>query len=156
MCHCPSKLRIASSATSKSAVSRKFVAMTETALAELLSQDLSGLDQYLGMSTVSIGESMRFAQLPREASTTKPFEAGSMVLVTIENDLVISNQLAQRVLSQWQANGSQVEEFVFDAKFGLPHDVIDIHQRKANPDLVYPVMIDLVEGRTPLLPSLGQ
>jgi putative transposase len=33
-----------SSATSKSAVSRKFVAMTETALAELHSQDLSGLD----------------------------------------------------------------------------------------------------------------
>jgi hypothetical protein len=32
-----------SSVTSKSAVSRKFVAMTETALAELLSQDLSGL-----------------------------------------------------------------------------------------------------------------
>ena len=33
-----------SSATSKSAVSHRFVAMTETALAELLSQDLSGLD----------------------------------------------------------------------------------------------------------------
>jgi putative transposase len=32
------------SATSKSAVSRKFVAMTETALAELLSRDLSGLE----------------------------------------------------------------------------------------------------------------
>ena len=32
------------SATSKSAVSRKFVARTETALAELLSRDLSGLD----------------------------------------------------------------------------------------------------------------
>lgn len=31
-------------ATSKSAVSRKFVAMTETALAELLAKDLSGLD----------------------------------------------------------------------------------------------------------------
>jgi hypothetical protein len=33
-----------SSATSKSAVSRRFVVMTETALAGLLSQDLSGLD----------------------------------------------------------------------------------------------------------------
>ena len=33
-----------STATSKSAVSRKFVAMTETALADLLSKDLSGLD----------------------------------------------------------------------------------------------------------------
>ncbi len=112
--------------------------------------------QYLGMSTISIGESMRFAQLPREASLTKPFQAGSMVLVTVENDLVVSNPLAQRVISQWEANGSQVDEFIFDAKFGLPHDVIDIHQRKANPDLVYPVMIDLVEGRTPLVPSVGQ
>jgi len=33
-----------SSATSKSTVSRRFVAMTETALAELLAADLSGLD----------------------------------------------------------------------------------------------------------------
>jgi putative transposase len=33
-----------SSATSKSAVSRRFVTMTETALAQLLSRDLSGLD----------------------------------------------------------------------------------------------------------------
>jgi len=33
-----------SSATGRSAVSRRFVAMTETALAELLSRDLSGLD----------------------------------------------------------------------------------------------------------------
>ena len=33
-----------SSATSKSAVSRRFVAMTQTALAELLSRELSGLD----------------------------------------------------------------------------------------------------------------
>jgi putative transposase len=34
----------ASRSTSKSAVSRKFVAMTETALADLLAQDLTGLD----------------------------------------------------------------------------------------------------------------
>jgi putative transposase len=38
------QVRETSSATSKSAVSRRFVAMTETALADLLSRDLSGLD----------------------------------------------------------------------------------------------------------------
>jgi len=38
------KITETSSATSKSAVSRKFVAMTETALAGLLSKELSGLD----------------------------------------------------------------------------------------------------------------
>jgi putative transposase len=38
------KITETSTATSKSAVSRRFVAMTETALAELLSRDLSELD----------------------------------------------------------------------------------------------------------------
>jgi pimeloyl-ACP methyl ester carboxylesterase len=108
--------------------------------------------QYLGMSTMGIGESMLFAQAPREASLTQPVGAGAIVLVTVENDLVVSNQMAQRILSHWEANGAQVDEFVFDAELGLPHDVIDIHQKKANPNLVYPVMIDLVEGRTPQLP----
>jgi hypothetical protein len=39
-----SSVEQASSGTSKSAVSRRFVARTEHALAELLAQDLSGLD----------------------------------------------------------------------------------------------------------------
>jgi pimeloyl-ACP methyl ester carboxylesterase len=108
--------------------------------------------QYLGMSTMGIGESMRFAQVPREASLTGPLGAGSVVLVTVENDIVVSNRLAHKVLAQWETNGAKAEKFMFDAKFGLPHDVIDVHQVKANPDLVYPVMIDLVEGRTPVLP----
>ena len=112
--------------------------------------------QYLGMSTTGIGESMRFAQLPREASLSQPLGAGAIVLVTVENDLVVSNQMAQRILSQWEANGAQVDEFIFDSEFGLPHDVIDIHQNKANPNLVYPIMIDLIEGRTPLIPPVGQ
>lgn len=75
-----------------------------------------------------------------------------MVLVTVENDSVVSNQMAQQVLTQWEADGADTDEFVFDAKFGLPHDVIDIHQTKGNPELVYPILIDLVEGRTPTIP----
>jgi putative transposase len=38
------QVELDATSTSKSAVSRKFVAMTETALADLLAQDLSGLD----------------------------------------------------------------------------------------------------------------
>ena len=48
----------AAKSTSKSAVSRKFVAMTETALAELLAADLSGLDLVaLMVDGVHFGES---------------------------------------------------------------------------------------------------
>ena len=64
--------------------------------------------QYLGMSSMGIGELMRFAQLPREASVTQPLGAGAIVLVTVENDLVVSNQMAQRSIipmgSKWGAS----------------------------------------------------
>jgi pimeloyl-ACP methyl ester carboxylesterase len=108
--------------------------------------------QYLGTATQGIGESMRFAQVPRQASLIEPMRAGSVVLVTVENDSVVSNQMAHQVFAQWKANGANADEFIFDAEFGLPHDVIDIHQEKGNPELVYPFLIDLVEGRTPVIP----
>jgi pimeloyl-ACP methyl ester carboxylesterase len=108
--------------------------------------------QYLGTATIGIGESMRFAQVPRQASFTEPIRAGLVVLVTVENDSVVSNQMAHQVLAQWEANGANAEEFVFPAELDLPHDVIDIHQVKGNPELVYPILIDLVEGRTPVIP----
>ncbi|HBY08102.1 MAG TPA: hypothetical protein DEH22_10070 [Chloroflexi bacterium] len=109
--------------------------------------------QYLGTATTGIGESMRFAQVPRQAAAQSPIRVGSVVLVTVENDSVVSNQMAHRVLAQWKANGANVEEFVFPAELGLPHDVVDIHQAKGNPELVYPILIDLVEGRAPVIGS---
>jgi len=108
--------------------------------------------QYLGMSSLGIGESMRFAEVPEKASLKEPIRAGSVVIVTNENDNTISNPLARRVLAQWKANGSNAEEFVIDKKYGLPHDVIDPYQNGSNPELIYPLMIDLIEGRTPVMP----
>jgi len=108
--------------------------------------------QYLGMSSLGIGETMRFAEVPEKASLTEPIRAGSVILVTNENDNTISNPFARRVLEQWKAHGANAEEFVIDKKYGLPHDVIDIHQNGSDPELIYPLMIDLVEGRTPVMP----
>jgi len=108
--------------------------------------------QYLGMSSLGIGESMRFAEAPEKASLKEPIRAGSVVLVTNENDNTISNPFARKVLSQWKAHGSNADEFVIDKKYGLPHDVIDIHQNGSDPELIYPLMIDLIEGRTPVMP----
>jgi len=108
--------------------------------------------QYLGMSSLGIGETMRFAEVPEKASLREPIRAGSVVLVTNDNDNTISNPFARKVLSQWKAHGSNANEFVIDKKYGLPHDVIDIHQNGSDPELIYPIMIDLIEGRTPVMP----
>ncbi len=108
--------------------------------------------QYLGMSSLGIGESMRFANIAINESSKVPISAGSVVLVTNDNDDTISNPLARRVLAQWNAQGSKADEFVIDEKYGLPHDVIDIHQNGSDPELIYPLLIDLIEGRTPVMP----
>lgn len=108
--------------------------------------------QYLGMSSLGIGESMRFSSIPSKQSSKEPIRAGSVVLVTNENDNTISNPLARKVLAQWEEHGSKAEEFVIDKKYGLPHDVIDTHQNGSDPELIYPIMIDLIEGRIPVMP----
>lgn len=73
-------------ATSKSAVSRKFVAMTETALAELLTKDLSGLDLVAllvdgvhfakTLSVVALGIDIERCQAPVGPGGGRPAERG--------------------------------------------------------------------------------
>jgi len=104
------------------------------------------------MSSLGIGKSMRFAEVPEKASSTEPIRAGSVVLVTSDNDNTISNPLARKVLARWKGHGSDAEEFVINKKYGLPHDVIDPYQNGSNPELIYPMMIDLIEGRIPVIP----
>src|SRR5919197_362469 len=78
----------AASGTSKSAVSRRFVAMTETALAELLTRDLSALDLvclmvdgvHFGEHTcvVALDAEAQLSTLARELDKTHPGGAASL------------------------------------------------------------------------------
>jgi pimeloyl-ACP methyl ester carboxylesterase len=107
---------------------------------------------YLGMSSKSVGETIRFGEVVRRAAQDHPMLAGSLVLVTNDDDLVVSNSMSRAVLKQWLSNGANATEFIFDAKYGLPHDIVDIHQTNQNTEFTYPILFDLVEGRTPSLP----
>jgi putative transposase len=82
----------AARSTSKSAVSRKFVAMTETALAELLAADLSGLDLVaLMVDGVHFGESVCIVALGIDEQGTKhplALVEGSTENATVVTDLL--------------------------------------------------------------------
>jgi pimeloyl-ACP methyl ester carboxylesterase len=108
--------------------------------------------QYQGMSSKGVGESMRFAQVARQGAATSPMAAGTFLLVTNENDVAVSNRVARQVNEMRRGLGAEVDEFIFDKEYGLPHDVIDVHQPTSDPEFVYPILIDLMEGRAPTLP----
>ena len=82
----------AARSTSKSAVSRKFVAMTETALAELLAADLSGLDLVaLMVDGVHFGESVCVVALGIDIDGTK--HPLALVEGATENATVVTDLL---------------------------------------------------------------
>jgi hypothetical protein len=91
-----------SSATSKSAVSRRFVAMTETALAELLSQDLSHDDA--GPTPAATEASItRFAELVARAVVAgyRNQQNGQPLGDVSRRPLSIESLLDGRVLDEW-------------------------------------------------------
>ncbi len=107
---------------------------------------------YPGNSTRGLAEFLRFGEAVRQTALLQPPLVKSILLVTIENDLVVDNDYARAVMALWRAHGATIDEFEFDAKYGLAHDMIDVSQRDQPIEWTYPALIDLMEGRTPTLP----
>jgi hypothetical protein len=59
---------------------------------------------------------------------------------------VINHQLVALLAARWRSHGqARVDEYVFDAEEQLGHDIIDPLQKTAKPELVYPVLQQLIE-----------
>ena len=107
---------------------------------------------YKGNTSKAIGETMRLGEAVRRTAVNNPMLAGSVVMVNNNKDAVVSNTMSRAILDLWRSHGADAQEFVFDVKHGLAHDVVDIHDPFHNIELVYPTLFDLMEGRTPVLP----
>ncbi len=106
---------------------------------------------YKGNTTKAIGETMRLGEAVRRTAVNNPMLAGSLVMVNNNKDAIVSNTMSRAMLELWRSHGADAQEFVFDVKYGLAHDVVDVHDPAHNTELVYPVLFDLMEGRKPTL-----
>jgi esterase/lipase len=105
---------------------------------------------YFGISTRAIGETLRFgASVMASAEDAAPV-VRDITLVVNENDHTIDPGSALRLAQLWRSrDSSSTMIYRFERKFGLPHDVIDATQKCGMPDIVYPVLIALMEKRAP-------
>lgn len=100
---------------------------------------------YVRKASRSLGELMLLGEcVLREARRSRP-AAGEVVLVSNPADFVINHQLVALLAARWRGHGASVSEYVFDAEEHLGHDIIDPLQKAAKPDLVYPVLQQLIE-----------
>lgn len=72
-----------------------------------------------------------------------------LLLVSNNADGAISNAATEAFADVWRGSGAAVRTYAFPADLALDHDVIDPNHPEQRVELVYPVLIDLIEGRTP-------
>lgn len=100
---------------------------------------------YLGYSSRSIGEVMRFGKsIMKSAKQEKP-AAQSILMVTNAADTAVNSKMNRELVNFWRANGyDQLEEYEFSADKKLIHDIMDPQQVQQQTALVYPILLDLI------------
>ncbi len=88
------------------------------------------------------------------ARTERP-AAQRIWMISNDADLAVSNSAAATLVRRWRDNGaSSVQAFRFPRQMKLFHDVVDPLQPNANPDLVHPMLEQIiVDGTPPSVPS---
>ena len=103
---------------------------------------------YPRWSTKALGEIMRLgARIRSEAKLTAP-AAQRVIVVINDNDLAVNNRMARRLLADWRKlAGARIEDYVFAKDQGVFHDMIDPTQSRQRIDIVYPVWLELIDGK---------
>jgi esterase/lipase len=105
---------------------------------------------YFGVSTRALAETFRFAATVVDEAEADAAVVHDITLVTNGNDRTIDERSAAALGEAWARHGGiTVTRYRFEPLLALPHDVIDVSQRCGAPELVYPVLIALMERREP-------
>jgi pimeloyl-ACP methyl ester carboxylesterase len=100
---------------------------------------------YLGFSSRSFGEVMRFGKSILKSAKQKKPAAKSILMVTNAADTAVNSKINRELVNFWRANGyEQIEEYEFSADKKLIHDIVDPQQVQQQTALVYPILLDLI------------
>lgn len=104
---------------------------------------------YPGYETRGMGQMLRIGlAILQEARSSTP-NSKNILIITNGNDQAVNRDEIRKIVAEWQNNpDTAVETYEFDAATGLPHDFVTVEHPAAQIDLVYPILIDLIEGRT--------
>lgn len=90
------------------------------------------------------GEVLRLARLVlAQAESAVP--TMSVTFVLNESDSAINPEAVEQLVAQWQASGADVAVATIPGNLGVDHDIIDPHQPTQRIDVIYPLLIDLLE-----------
>jgi pimeloyl-ACP methyl ester carboxylesterase len=101
---------------------------------------------YPRFSTRAYSALLGVAGLIEEASRKQRPKAGSMGVLLNANEPAIDNRATLAVVERWRKRGAKVDVRELQRELGLPHDLIDPGNPEGNVEIVYPVVLDLLNG----------
>lgn len=111
---------------------------------------------YPRYATHGLAQALRLSiALMDTAAAKAPLSPGLGMLIN-EADDAVSNPKAEELVMHWQKQGAQVSVVRLPLALELGHDLVDPHQPTGNPELVYQVMVDLMNGAAPTIPAAAQ
>ena len=111
---------------------------------------------YPRYATHGLAQALRLSiALMDTAAAKAPLSPGLGVLINEADDAVSMAKIEELVL-HWQDHGAKVNVVRLPLALELGHDLIDPHQPTGDPDFVYQVILDMMNGATPAIPESTQ
>lgn len=102
---------------------------------------------YPRIPTHALAQFMRLGEVLRGAAQKLPPQAGSLGMLLNDADFAVNNALARQLVTAWRAKGRLVDLEMLPRTALLPHDLIDPLMPGARTELVYPVLLEMIERR---------
>lgn len=101
---------------------------------------------YPRFATHPLAQTLGIGALVERRARTDPPAAASVVMVTNQKDPAVNNRVNDAVTQQWRALApSRVDAYCFTS-LPVNHDIIDPENLYPRTDIVYPKLIELIEG----------
>ncbi|MDQ4076137.1 MAG: lysophospholipase [Chloroflexota bacterium] len=105
---------------------------------------------YPRFSTHAVAQTLRLGLMVLEQAQYSKPAAQSILVISVPNELAVSNVATQKILEAWRQHGKQsLYTYEFDSNLGIIHDLIDPDQVSQKVDVIYPILVELIHGEPP-------
>ncbi len=101
---------------------------------------------YPRLATRAVAAALGLSLAVMDCAMQRAAAVKQVTLVLNENDKVVDNAAIREVYDAWIEHGTDARLHVFAREAGLTHDLIGAEHPEQHVDVVYPVMLKLIEG----------
>lgn len=104
---------------------------------------------YARYATHGLAQTMRLGAIVDSSARATPPASPNIAMLLNDADVAVNQALADRVIASWRSHGQDVNVEVLPFWHRLPHDLINPREPAGNIDLIYPILLDMMNGVGP-------